>query len=374
MSMHERCATRILMIAADLSQGGGVNKVIVDLANLFVTRYRCCVTILNGAATRPPSHKLCESVSVIHNRPTRWGVVGVFAAICRRRAEAYDVVISFWTHENILSLLAFLASRRTRVIVCEHTSHFHASRAVAVARAIVYRVAGCLVVLNACDFDHYRSGARRVRLIHNPIVAPAAEAYRSGERERLILGVGHLIARKGFADLIKAFDAAALAELGWRLTLVGDGPLKRDLEVLIGRSRSPAAMTIASPTPSIAALYAKASLIGVPSKIDALPLVLSEAMAWGVIPVAYAADGPAEILRPFPEHLVEIGDVAGLTERIAAFAKGAHHDAALRNRLRASIVERFDPSVIAAKWVELIGEVAGVSLEPQATAGLRQPS
>lgn len=355
--MPEDRPIRALLIAADLSQGGGVNKVIADLANLFVTEYRFGVSILNGTSSKASLYNLNTSVRVIHNTSTRWGALAYFAAICRQRGEAYDVVISFWTQENLMTLVAFFAARRTRVIVCEHACSICAGKLVAFARAMLYRVADRVVVLNRREFDHYGRGANRVRLIHNPVAAPDLDSPPEYERERLVLGVGHLVALKGFADLINAFERAGLAELGWRLALVGEGPLECDLKSLIMRCKSARSIDIVAPTQNIGALYARASLLAVPSKLESFSLVLAEAMAWGVLPIAYSTDGPAEILREFPEHLVRIGDVEELTLRIEAFAKNRHQDIALRRRLRASIVERFAPRVIGEKWAALIREL-----------------
>ena len=96
----------------------------------------------------------------------------------------------------------------------------------------------------------------------------------------------------------------------------------------------------------------RASLLVVPSRTESFSLVLAEAMLAGVVPVAYATDGPRFILEDFPDHLVDIGDVSDLAERMEHFASSEDRKP-LRAELAASIRSRFSPAVVADKWREL---------------------
>jgi glycosyltransferase involved in cell wall biosynthesis len=83
--------------------------------------------------------------------------------------------------------------------------------------------------------------------------------------------------------------------------------------------------------------------------------VLAEAMSAGVVPIAYATDGPSFILKDFPEHLVPIGDVEGLAERLRAFAE-QNVPPSLRKSLANEINTRFSPDIIAEEWRKLFEE------------------
>jgi glycosyltransferase involved in cell wall biosynthesis len=76
-------------------------------------------------------------------------------------------------------------------------------------------------------------------------------------------------------------------------------------------------------------------------------------MAAGVVPIAYASDGPSFILEDFPEHLISIGDIHGLAQRLSNFACRRNLEP-LRDELRASVDARFAPRVIAEAWKELL--------------------
>jgi poly(glycerol-phosphate) alpha-glucosyltransferase len=93
-------------------------------------------------------------------------------------------------------------------------------------------------------------------------------------------------------------------------------------------------------------------MIVVSSTSEVFSLVLAEAMAAGVVPIAYASEGPAYILEDFPEHLVPLGDVTSLAARLRHFA-GISHDE-LREALHLAVERRFSPERIAQQWKELL--------------------
>jgi glycosyltransferase involved in cell wall biosynthesis len=172
----------------------------------------------------------------------------------------------------------------------------------------------------------------------------------------LILAVGHLEPRKNFKDAIRAMARSGLEAQGWSLAIVGDGPERAELAELIARLGLKRT-TIHSPTANIADWYARASLTLVTARLEVFSLVLAEAMLSGVVPIAYAADGPAFILDQFRENLVPMGDVDAVAEALVKFA-AAGDLSQLRERLRQCIEERFSAEVIATRWRKLLAEAS----------------
>jgi glycosyltransferase involved in cell wall biosynthesis len=203
--------------------------------------------------------------------------------------------------------------------------------------------------LNRRDLEHYRF-LPRVRLIPNPVTPPAVPP--GSRREKLIIAVGHLTPLKNFEDAIRAMHKSGLEEKGWSLAIIGSGPNESYLRVLIdelGLKRT----HVHSPTEDLASWYGRASMLLVTSRLESFSLVLAEAMLCGVVPIAYASDGPSFILEDFPELLVEMGDVNTLSERLVRFAE-EDELTSLRERLRMSAAKRFSPDTIVPLWQGLL--------------------
>jgi glycosyltransferase involved in cell wall biosynthesis len=338
---------KIVFVAADLSAGGGVNKAIRDQAVLLRQQLGADVTVVNARSDRHSTYPL--DVPVEHHR--RQSLLAYFRLLLSLRRRQPDFVIGSWTQDNILITLAFLFSR-SRVVVVEHTSwNFH-GKFVRLLRRLTYPLAWRVLVLNRAELRHYQRFLRNVRLLSN--VVPNAPPAARRKREKLILAVGHLEPRKNFEDAVRAMAKSGLEEQGWSLAIVGEGPeggLLRRLIRELGLKRT----EIRPPTKQIHEWYERASLTVVSARLEVFSLVLAEAMLSGVVPIAYATDGPSFILEDFPEHLVTVGDTDALAERLAHFANEPALGP-LRLKMRNAIETLFSPDVIGEQWRAVLGE------------------
>lgn len=338
---------RIMFIATDLSTGGGVNRIIRDLAVLLKQRLGAAITVIAARSDRPSSYLFPEDVPVETHRPQ--SLPSYFRLLVGLRRRHPDVVISSWAQDNILVALAFLFSS-TRVILVEHASWHFQPWHIRALRRLTYPLASEVVVLNRRELAHYRRFLSRVRLIPNLVVA--SSEMSTGHREKLIVAIGHLSPLKNFADAIRAFASSRLEEEGWSLAIIGKGSEEQQLNELIAELKLTHAQ-IHAPTDDLASWYARASILLVTSRLESFSLVLAEAIQAGVIPIAYASDGPSFILEDFAEHLVPIGEAEILAQRLAAFAHDQDADL-LRVQLRSAIASRFGPDVVAEQWRALL--------------------
>jgi colanic acid/amylovoran biosynthesis glycosyltransferase len=140
-----------------------------------------------------------------------------------------------------------------------------------------------------------------------------------------VVGVGRLVEKKGFRFLI---EAAAEADVG-RLRIVGDGPLRAELEAHarelgLGERFE---LVDAWGDDAVPRVLAEADLLAMPSVIaadgdrDAMPVVVKEAMAMELPVVASDEVGLPELVRPEWGRLVAPGDAhalaAAITELLA---------------------------------------------------------
>ena len=337
----------VMFIATDLSTGGGVNKVIGHLADLFTRRLGLSVKIVSARSDRKPTYPLTDQVAIEYHR--KQSLLAYFLLLLRLRRTRPAVVVGPWTQDNILMILAFLFSR-TKVIVVEHASWHFQSRPVRLLRRIVYPAAWRVVVLNPAELVHYRKYLDNLSLIPNPV--PDTAGTEPGPRQKLVVAIGHLKPEKGFDGAIRAMAASELEKEDWSLAVIGKGDDEERLRRLIdelGLQRT----SIYPPTKDVRSWYRRASIILLTSRLEVFSLVLAEAMQSGVIPIAYATDGPSFILEDFPAHLVEVGDVNQLTSRLSQFARDPDLDR-LRGQFHASIARRFSPDIVVEQWQRLL--------------------
>lgn len=155
-------------------------------------------------------------------------------------------------------------------------------------------------------------------VIPNGVVvrAPAAEAdalARFGlERGRYLLAVGRLVPEKGFHDLLAAFEQARLP--GWKLLIAGradhEDAYSRDLQRRAAALPGVVLAGFVSGEP-LRQLYSHAGLFVLPSYHEGLPIVLLEAMSYGLPIVASDIPANRQVGLPAERHVAP-GDVAGL--------------------------------------------------------------
>jgi len=153
-----------------------------------------------------------------------------------------------------------------------------------------------------------------------PPVAGAPQR-RAGDGPLSVLGVGRMVAAKGFADLIAAVSRL---ERPVSLTLVGDGPERSALQAQAARAGVDLYLPGVLGSDLLAAAYDMADIVVQPSQREGFGLVAAEAVAAGVPVVATDSGGVRDVLGP--ADLVPVGDVealAGALARVAADLPGA---------------------------------------------------
>ncbi len=154
--------------------------------------------------------------------------------------------------------------------------------------------------------------------------------YSFGAERRRFVFSGRLITLKRVADLIDGFVKIAERRSDWDLVIVGDGPLKEELQARVPdvlRDRVRWCGFIAEAA-TLGAVYRACDVLVLPSDEDAWALVVNEAMAAGMTVVVSDVVGAAEDLvrdresgRKFPR-----GDVDALAEALLDVSEPANLD------------------------------------------------
>jgi glycosyltransferase involved in cell wall biosynthesis len=169
----------------------------------------------------------------------------------------------------------------------------------------------------------------------------------------LVLAVGRLVEKKGFADLVRACGLLRRDGVRFRCRIVGKGELEGELRSLVQKLGLEDIVELGGPAgrEELLALYPRASalvapcLVGSDGNRDGLPTVLAEAMALGVPVVSTDVTGIPELVEDgrtgllVPQHRPEalaasiqriLDDRAGAEQFVRAARKRVEREFDLR--------------------------------------------
>jgi colanic acid/amylovoran biosynthesis glycosyltransferase len=115
-----------------------------------------------------------------------------------------------------------------------------------------------------------------------------------------LLAVGRLHAVKDHAFLVRACAQLHAHGLQFECVIAGEGPERRNLEILIRKYGLEGSVTLLGhiPREQMDSLYRRADVVLLTSRSEGIPLVLMEAMARGKIVLAPAITGIPELVVP----------------------------------------------------------------------------
>jgi len=192
----------------------------------------------------------------------------------------------------------------------------------------------------------------RIRLIPHGLGLEEFPKEWDRRRPPRIAAAGRFVEKKGFAYLIEACQRLASRGTDFTGTLIGDGPLRADLERRVrtaglnDRLRLPGAVDDPS---RVMDLFSQARLVAIPSIVasdgdqDGIPNVALEAMAAGTPIVAFATGGiPEVVVDRRTGFLVPPGRVDLLAEAMDVLLKDEAMAHAMGHEGRAEAERRFD--------------------------------
>jgi len=203
----------------------------------------------------------------------------------------------------------------------------------------------------------------KVDVIPNGVVLQrrrTAETALTGvglQRGKFILTVTRLVPEKGLDDLMDAFQLASLPA-NWKLVIVGgaDHTSKYSRHLVErGGSIPGVVMTGRLHGEPLAELYSHAGMFVLPSHHEGMPIVLLEAMSYGLS--ILASDIPAHRNLNLPDdRLFRMGDPVSAAQKMSYFAANPQTAEAEVEQIN-RVGEMFDWDSIAKKTLEVYGRV-----------------
>jgi glycosyltransferase involved in cell wall biosynthesis len=328
-----------------------------------------------GRTINPPHQARLVSLGVSHSRN---GIVQLARYL---RAAKPPILLSLCWNMNLLACLGRMLSNGspTKLIVSEHATMSYKCfvehrrdlrhRVVPRLARMLYPLADGLCANSEQVLDDLlrRIGvpfpAQRTAVIDNPIDVDAIREHAKSDdchpwlREktsRVIVCVARLARQKNLPLLLRTLKLVR-AQIDVRLVVVGDGPLRDELQRKVQELGLDGAVDFPGASPNPWKDLARADVFVLPSEEEAFGMVLVEAMACGVPVVATDAmgGGPRRILGANSDYgiLVRPDDPTALADAILRLlASPDLHDTYVRRGEHRCL--EFKPETVARQWLE----------------------
>jgi len=272
-----------------------------------------------------------------------------------------DVVVSHIHRTNVMTILA-LGRSQVPVVIVEHNDPGlnPAGRIWETLRRRVYPRARKLVSVSHGVDDQFEWLPRSKRIvIHNPIAPAQPLAVADTDTGRLwISAMGRLTEQKGFDLLLRAFAEVEQKHPRWSLRIIGDGPLRGELDNLAASLRISNRVTFAGLLQDPNSSLVKSQLFVMASRFEGFPYAALEALASG-LPVIYTdcPSGPREIIRNGVDGLlVPNGDVKALVHAMDRLMSDEKERSSMAVRAT-EVLDRFGVDRIISEWEALFEAV-----------------
>ena len=281
-----------------------------------------------------------------------------------------DALISFGFQANVLGRVAgALAGVPVRV------SSLRNERFGGRGRELVNRATSFLAASTTTNSERAAQGfvargvvpARRLVVIPNsldlPAIAAGATARASVRRELevgdddfLWLAMGRLHPQKDYPSLLAAFAEVVAASPSARLRIAGEGRLLGELTALVDDLGLGGHVRFLGLRDDAPRLLAAADAVVLASAWEGLPNVLMEAMAAGRPCVATRVGGVPELVEDGRTGtLVPPGNPEALARAMTGImALAPEERAAMGERGRAAVGDRFSPDRVGEQWLALL--------------------
>jgi glycosyltransferase involved in cell wall biosynthesis len=179
-------------------------------------------------------------------------------------------------------------------------------------------------IRNGCNADVFRPSSRQ----------EARQALGVPPDAELVVFVGRLIALKGVRELITAVRSLAPRRRALRVALLGDGPLRGEVQQLVREAGLSSVVSFVGSRPSreVARWLAASNLLCLPSHSEGCPNVVLEALACGRPVVASDVGGIPELVSAECSVLVAPRDEAGLAGALATALDRDWNEAGIAGR------------------------------------------
>jgi glycosyltransferase involved in cell wall biosynthesis len=305
----------------------GIGRLVIDLAESLSRRgIRCHVVTCGGAGDLRDDHEMIARLAGLGASHCE---VDIFSRDPALMDRACEIVAGLWRDHGPLLAHAFTAPAAAAALGCgpvvasvvgwgPQKQEWQKRQDI----DILDRCTLVTAVSGAMLSEVKQAGLKRadVLLIRNGIAGGGGGEQKAQAMAFTRIGVmAQLIARKGVDVLLKALPELSSSGAPLELVIAGTGEAEEELKLLVADSQGCARIVWAGRQP-VEEFLAHVDILVVPSRSDALPMVLLQAMSRGLPVVASEVGGiPEAIQNEVHGLLVPPNDPSALSTAINRF-------------------------------------------------------
>lgn len=145
----------------------------------------------------------------------------------------------------------------------------------------------------------------------------------------------------------------------WKLIIVGDGVLKKELESKIKALNLQESVILKPFTKQIEKEYLSASIYAMSSHFEGFPMVLLESASYGLAPISFdIKTGPSDIIADEKSgFLVEDNDLQGYADKLMLLMRDENLRQNFGTKAKRVVSEKFSQKTVLELWQKLFDEI-----------------
>jgi len=356
---------KILFVITGLGMGGAENIVVRLADSLAEKNHEITIAYLTGDTIVLPANPDVSVVSLGMKSASSF----LSAYLKLRRlivAIQPDIVHSHMVHANLLARLVRISTRIPKLICTAHSTNEGGF-----LRMLAYRLTDQLAdITTNVSREAVMAFEKKLAVPKNKMLAVSNgidihkfspnQTARDRIRTELNIGnksvfiaVGRLFEAKDYPNLLRAFAKLTVSYSNVDLWIVGDGPLRSDLDKLVKELSISSSVTFFGVRHDVPNLMNAADFFVLSSVWEGFGLVVAEAMATEKIVIATDCGGPGEVLGGCG-FLVPVNDSNALMIAMSqALVLSPEKANIQRIKSRERVVSNYSFSRVVDQWVEI---------------------
>lgn len=361
---------KLLMYVNSMNALGGIERVIANLANRFISYYEVTILVKDKPISvyslddriRMESVE-CELKMDMSSRLKRIVSVPVNIIKSRHQLKSYFRMHSYdyiYTALPTNGIEVYLADKsyRNRIVASEHASYYAYNGVYRRMKEWLYPRLKVISVPTSMDTEIYRKLGYNA--VHIPHIAAQCATYENKLNSKRIINVGRLTSDKQQSVLLDIWKIVneKLPDNEWKLQIIGSGEEESSLKEKIARENIRNVEMIPH-TLNINEYYKDAELFVFTSKMEGFGMVLLEAMAFGVPCISFdCPSGPRDIIiQKKNGFLIKCYDKESFASHIYKYIKMTYEEKKMMSDNAVETIKKWNDQELIKQWIEVFGEL-----------------